>query len=91
MEAVYTMLRNLKNVILLEIKTPWGYPSDKILKTNLMPKEVYFLPGMERVTLYHHSNINFRANIDALKQLGVTDIVSISAVGSLKSLPPGNL
>ena len=39
---------------------------------------------------FHHLNINFRANIDALKQLGVTDIISVSAVGSLKEdLPPG--
>ncbi len=75
---------------LLEIKTPWGYPSDKILKTKFDAKEVYFLPRHGRGHFISPSNINFRANIDALKQLGVTDIVSISAVGSLKeSLPPG--
>ncbi len=75
---------------LLEIKTPWGYPSDKILKTKFDAKEVYFLPRHGRGHFISPSNINFRANIDALKQLGVTDIVSVSAVGSLKeSLPPG--
>ena len=75
---------------LLEIKTPWGYPSDKILKTKFDAKEVYFLPRHGKGHFISPSNINFRANIDALKQLGVTDIVSISAVGSLKeSLPPG--
>ena len=75
---------------LLEIKTPWGYPSDKILKTKFNAKEVYFLPRHGRGHFISPSNINFRANIDALKQLGVTDIVSVSAVGSLKeSLPPG--
>ena len=75
---------------LLEIKTPWGYPSDKILQTKFDAKEVYFLPRHGRGHFISPSNINYRANIDALKQLGVTDIVSVSAVGSLKeSLPPG--
>ena len=75
---------------LLKISTPWGEPSDKILKTNYKNKEVYFLPRHGRGHFINPSNINFRANIDALKQLGVTDIVSISAVGSLKeNLFPG--
>ena len=74
----------------LEISTPWGKPSDKILKTNYNDKEVYFLPRHGRGHFLSPSKINFRANIDALKQLGVTDIVSVSAVGSLKDdLPPG--
>ena len=75
---------------LLDINTPWGKPSDQILKTYYKNKEVYFLPRHGRGHYINPSNINFRANIDALKQLGVTDIVSISAVGSLKeNLPPG--
>ena len=75
---------------LLEINTPWGNHSDKILKTKYNGKEVYFLPRHGRGHFISPSNINFRANIDALKQLGVTDIVSVSAVGSLKEdLPPG--
>jgi len=75
---------------LLEINTPWGNPSDKILKTKYNGKEVYFLPRHGRGHFISPSNINFRANIDALKQIGVTDIVSVSAVGSLKEdLPPG--
>ena len=75
---------------LLEIDTPWGKPSDKILKTKYNGKEVYFLPRHGRGHFISPTNINFRANIDALKQLGVTDIVSVSAVGSLKEeLPPG--
>tara|TARA_Y100001936_G_scaffold241080_1_gene276405 strand:- start:617 stop:1489 length:873 start_codon:yes stop_codon:yes gene_type:complete len=74
----------------LSIQTPWGSPSDKILKTNFAGKEVYFLPRHGRGHNISPSNINFRANIDALKQLGVTDIVSVSAVGSLKEeLSPG--
>ena len=75
---------------LIELNTPWGKPSDEILKTNYKEKEVYFLPRHGRGHNISPSNINFRANIDALKQLDVTDIVSISAVGSLKEdLPPG--
>tara|TARA_Y100001936_G_C16030013_1_gene644904 strand:+ start:27 stop:896 length:870 start_codon:yes stop_codon:yes gene_type:complete len=74
----------------LEIKTSWGNPSDKILKTKYNGKEIYFLPRHGKGHFISPSKINFRANIDALKQLGVSDIVSISAVGSLKKdLQPG--
>jgi len=74
----------------LKISTPWGQPSDEILKIKYKEKEVYFLPRHGRGHFIAPTNINFRANIDALKQLSVTDIVSVSAVGSLKeSLPPG--
>jgi 5'-methylthioadenosine phosphorylase len=74
----------------LDVKTSWGSPSDKILKTKYKGKEVYFLPRHGRGHYISPSKINFRANIDALKQLGVSDIVSISAVGSLKeNLQPG--
>ena len=74
----------------LDVKTSWGSPSDKILKTKYKDKEVYFLPRHGRGHYISPSKINFRANIDALKQLGVSDIVSISAVGSLKeNLEPG--
>ena len=75
---------------LLDINTPWGKPSDQTLKTKYNGKEVYFLPRHGRGHFISPSKINFRANIDALKQLGITDIVSVSAVGSLKEdLPPG--
>ncbi len=83
-------VEEFKNRELIDLDTPWGKPSDQILKTNYNSKEVYFLPRHGRGHFISPSNINFRANIDALKQLGVTDIVSISAVGSLKEgLPPG--
>ena len=75
---------------LLDLNTPWGKPSDQILKTNYNNKEIYFLPRHGKGHFINPSNINFRANIDCLKQLVVTDIVSVSAVGSLKEeLPPG--
>ena len=74
----------------IKVKTPWGKTSDKILKAQYNNKEVLFLPRHGRGHVISPSKINFRANIDALKQLEVTDIVSISAVGSLKEkLSPG--
>ncbi len=73
-----------------KISTPWGKPSDEILIAKLGKEEICFIPRHSRGHKINPSNINFRANIDAMKQLGVTDIVSVSAVGSLKeSLEPG--
>jgi len=83
-------VEDFKDREFLDIKTPWGTPSDQILKTKLNKKEVFFLPRHGKGHFISPSKINFRANIDALKQLGVTDIVSVSAVGSLREdLPPG--
>ena len=83
-------VEDFKDREFLDIKTPWGSPSDQILKTKFNKKEVYFLPRHGKGHFISPSKINFRANIDALKQLGVTDIVSVSAVGSLKeNLEPG--
>jgi 5'-methylthioadenosine phosphorylase len=74
----------------IKVDTPWGSPSDEILRAKLNGKEVFFLPRHARGHKINPCNINFRANIDALKQLGVTDILSMSAVGSLKEdLEPG--
>ena len=73
-----------------KIKTPWGKPSDEILNAKLGKEEICFIPRHSRGHTINPTNINFRANIDALKQLGVTDIISVSAVGSLKeNLEPG--
>ena len=83
-------IEGLSNVESLKIKTPWGNPSDELTKALFKSKEVIFLPRHGRGHFISPTKINFRANIDALKQLGVTDIVSISAVGSLKEeLEPG--
>ena len=73
-----------------KIKTAWGAPSDEILTAKLGNEEICFIPRHARGHKINPSNINFRANIDALKQLSVTDIISVSAVGSLnKNLSPG--
>ena len=77
-------VEEFKDREMLSIDTSWGKPSDQILKTKYNNNEVYFLPRHGRGHFISPSKINFRANIDALKQLGVTDIVSVSAVGSLK-------
>ena len=73
-----------------KINTPWGKPSDEILLASIANEEICFIPRHSRGHKINPSNINFRANIDAMKQLGVTDIISVSAVGSLKeNLEPG--
>ena len=73
-----------------KINTPWGKPSDEILLASLEKEEICFIPRHSRGHKINPTNINFRANIDAMKQLGVTDIISVSAVGSLKEdLEPG--
>jgi len=73
-----------------KINTPWGKPSDEVLLAKFGKEEICFIPRHSRGHKINPSNINFRANIDALKQQGVTDIISVSAVGSLKdNLEPG--
>jgi 5'-methylthioadenosine phosphorylase len=74
-----------------KVETPWGDPSDEILTGMLGGVPVAFLPRHGRGHKIAPSELNFRANIAAMKQLGVTDILSLSAVGSLKEeLPPGH-
>ena len=83
-------IEGLANLKWKTIKTPWGKPSDQVLNFEYKEREVCFLPRHARGHKISPTNINFRANIDALKQSGVTDIVSVSAVGSLKeNLDPG--
>ena len=67
------------------VKTPFGKPSDKILSAKYNNIKIYFLPRHGKNHNIPPHKINYRANIYALKKLGVTDIISISAVGSLKN------
>lgn len=72
------------------IATPWGSPSDALHIADIGGTQVAFLPRHGRGHRHSPSDINYRANIDALKRVGVTDLVSISAVGSLREeLAPG--
>lgn len=73
------------------VDTPWGLPSDQLFDAELDGQRVVFLPRHGRGHRTPPSAINYRANVDALKRLGVTDVLSISAVGSLKEeYPPGH-
>jgi 5'-methylthioadenosine phosphorylase len=72
------------------ISTPWGEPSDELMTGELGGVRLVFLPRHGRGHRVSPSHINARANIDALKRMGCTDVLSISAVGSLKQeLSPG--
>ena len=83
-------IEGLQNVYWKKIKTSWGEPSSSILSASFNKEEIYFLPRHGKGHKVSPSNINFRANIEALKKCGVTDIISVSAVGSLKEhLLPG--
>lgn len=72
------------------VSTNFGEPSDQLLEGRLDGQRLVFLPRHGRGHKIPPNELNFRANIEAMKRLGVTDIVSLSAVGSLKEdLPPG--
>ena len=74
-----------------KVESPWGAPSDDILFAELDGLPMRFLPRHGRGHRLSPSGINYRANIDALKRAGVTDLVSVSACGSLKEdYPPGH-
>ncbi|MEF3046192.1 S-methyl-5'-thioadenosine phosphorylase [Pseudotabrizicola sp. L79] len=68
----------------VKVKTPWGKPSDEVLVGRLNGVAMAFLPRHGRGHVQSPSSVNYRANIDALKRLGCTDIVAVSAVGSLR-------
>lgn len=75
----------------ITVKSPWGEPSDQILHAEVDGLPIRFLPRHGRGHKVPPSAINYRANIDALKRTGVTDLVSVSACGSLKEeYPPGH-
>jgi len=75
----------------VNVASPWGEPSDAILHAEIGGLPVRFLPRHGRGHKVSPTHINYRANIDAMKRAGVTDLVSISACGSLKEeLPPGH-
>ncbi len=84
-------LPGLENPQWRKIASPWGEPSDEILFAELHGLPLRFLPRHARGHRIPPSDINYRANIDALKRAGVTDLVSVSACGSLKEqYPPGH-
>jgi len=83
-------LEGLEDVHKQVVQTPWGAPSGPLVHARLDGLELVFLARHDEGHRIPPSAINYRANIDALKRAGVTDIVSLSAVGSLREeLPPG--
>ena len=80
----------LKNKQWKKVPSSFGEPSDELLFGELSGQKMVFLPRHGRGHRIPPSEINYRANIDALKRVGVTDLISVSAVGSLKEeLEPG--
>jgi 5'-methylthioadenosine phosphorylase len=74
----------LEGATSVTVKTPWGKPSDELMVGRLGGLPVAFLPRHGRGHVHDPANVPYRANIDALKRLGCTDIVAVSAVGSLR-------
>jgi 5'-methylthioadenosine phosphorylase len=83
-------IEGLSDVRWEAVNTPFGAPSDELMFGKLDGQEIVFLPRHGRRHRVPPSELNFRADIDALKRSGVTEILSLSAVGSLREdLPPG--
>ena len=81
----------LENATWTDVDSPWGAPSDQILTGSLGGVDMAFLPRHGRGHVHSPTTINYRANIDAMKRLGVTDIVSVSACGSFREeMAPGH-
>lgn len=74
----------LENAREEHIVSPWGVPSGNVMRGNIGDVELVFLPRHGKGHRLSPTHVNYRANIDVLKRAGVTDILSISAVGSLQ-------
>lgn len=77
-------IQELKDTREITMRTPFGNPSDRLMAGTLEGTRVVFLPRHGRGHRINPSEVNFRANIYALKQLGVEQIISVSACGSLR-------
>lgn len=85
-------MAGLDKVREVAVSTPFGKPSDKLIRGRLGDSELFFLPRHGKGHRWLPTEVNFRANIFALKKLGVERIISVSAVGSLRQeIAPGHL
>ena len=85
-------LPSLTNSSWQTVNSPWGEPSDQVRVGYINDLKTVFLPRHGRGHVYSPSDINYRANIDVMKRMGVTDLVSLSACGSLRDdYSPGML
>ncbi|MGQ0661263.1 phosphorylase family protein, partial [Sphingosinicella sp.] len=83
-------LAELEEALWIAVDTPWGRPADELLIGRIAGVKFVFLPRHGRGHRLPPSEINYRANVDALKRAGCTDLIAISAVGSLREeLAPG--
>ncbi|MDG2339840.1 MAG: S-methyl-5'-thioadenosine phosphorylase [Paracoccaceae bacterium] len=81
----------LENAEWITVQTPWGDPSDQILTGALNGVKMAFLPRHGRGHVHSPTTVPYRANIDALKRIGVTDVISVSACGSFREeMAPGD-
>ncbi len=81
----------LENAEWVTAESPWGTPSDQVLTGQLGGVEMVFLPRHGRGHVHSPTQVPYRANIDALKRLGVTDVISVSACGSFREqMAPGD-
>ncbi len=84
-------IAGLENASWRRVESPWGSPSDALLFGTFKGVDLVFLPRHGRGHIQSPTSINYRANIDVLKRAGCTDVISVSACGSLQeSLPPGS-
>lgn len=84
-------INGLEGAEWLTVESPWGPPSDAILTGTLDGVEMAFLPRHGRRHVHAPSTVPYRANIDALKRLGCTDVISVSACGSFRDeMAPGD-
>ena len=85
-------MEGLKDVTSVRVDTPFGAPSDEFILGTLEGRKLAFLPRHGRGHRFTPSEINYRANIYAMKKLGVKRIISVSAVGSMKEdIAPGDI
>jgi 5'-methylthioadenosine phosphorylase len=84
-------ISGLENARWRRVESPWGEPSDDLLLGTLAGVDMAFLPRHGRGHVHSPTSINYRANIDVLKRVGCTDVISVSASGSFREeLPPGH-
>lgn len=84
-------IEGLEDAAWTSVDTPWGAPSDAILTGSLGGVGMAFLPRHGRGHVHSPTTVPYRANIDALKRLGVTDVISVSACGSFREeMAPGH-
>jgi 5'-methylthioadenosine phosphorylase len=88
--GIYEM-EGIEGASWVKVSSPWGKPSDEVLVGRLEGVPIAFLPRHGRGHVHSPTTVPYRANIDAMKRLGVTDVISVSACGSFREeMAPGD-